>query len=178
MRLDSEIFTLLNANGVSLDKIPGGGETLINPDTIRLAMRGSTRDEFALALYMAGEDREFSHVWAGLFAYAIETPEYDRLRTKQKHFLSDLCRMAIMEYCHRPLCPQCSGSGSNPAPDYSTCQNCKGVGIKPISNTQRAQVLNRSAKSFTPFQEVYSLLLQRLHRHQDRNERKLNKILK
>ncbi len=188
MKFDSELFTLLNANGIDVDHIPGARPGLITREAVAAALAGgairkdgvihpgASRAEMALALYTAGEDSEFSNIWAGLFRHAINTPEYKQLKERNQGKLDLLCRLAIFEFTHRPHCPHCKGSGKNA--DYSICGNCNGVGVKPISNTKRAGVLGKHQSSWYQFRPMYSLLLSTLQHWQDENEAKLNRRLR
>ena len=176
MRIDSELVCLLNANGIDVDHVPGGGQGLIDKEAICMALAGSTRPQLGLALYMAGVDEEHKHIWSGLFHRAINSSPYRQLKEKTQSKLDLLCRLAIFEFTHRPHCKQCNGTGKDK--NYKSCGSCGGVGIMPISNSKRAAILGKTHKSWYQFRDLYSILMNILQRWQDSNESKLKRKLR
>ncbi|MCP4259771.1 MAG: hypothetical protein GY774_20000 [Planctomycetes bacterium] len=176
MRYDSELFCLLNANGIDIEHIPSGGPGLLDKDAICMALAGSTRPQMGLALYMSGVDSEHKNIWAGLFQKAINTHLYREMKEKNRHKIDPLCCLAIFEFTNRPYCKACNGTGLNE--DHIICHNCNGVGIKPISNSKRASVLGKTHKSWYQFSDLYTLLIKTLQQWQEANERKLNRKLR
>jgi hypothetical protein len=175
--MNNELLTLLNANGIDIDHIPGGAHGWLDREAILMALQGATRAELALALYSAGEEKEHSPLWGGLFMAACETEEYQQRFLKRcKGKLDVLCQLAIYEFTHMPHCKSCNGTGLDEK--YENCKPCGGTGTKRISNRAKSSVVGKCHTSWYQFSGMYAELLRILQGWQDSNLRKLNKRLK
>jgi len=175
-----EILTILNANGIKVDHVPGGSPSITEQDVL-MAMSGSPSGMWRLALVkICGRANETRNLYYALSVAAAGKKSVRKWVSKNTGYLERLCLLAIFEISETRNCWVCHGTGSRSIKKSKLvkCEFCNGTGQKGIGTRERIKRIDLSEKQWKKCKYVYGVILNILYDWEGGIKRRLRRKLK
>jgi len=159
--LTAEILTILNANGIRVNHIPGGTPEITEADVL-FAMAGAPVGAWRLALVkICGRAEETRNLYYALSVAAAGKKSVSKWVMKNKGYLERLCLLAIHEINETRNCWVCHGTGARNIRKTKLvkCDFCNGSGKKGLTNRDRMAQIGLTAKTWKKCKYVYGVIL-------------------
>ena len=178
--MSAELLTLLNANGINIDHIPGGIPEITQQDVI-LALQGASQGMFKLALFkLCGREEEKRKLYYELSVYAAGDNLVKLWVLANKGYYEKLCMLAINEINHTSTCKPCGGTGARKIKNVKlvTCEFCNGSGYAGLSARKRASQAGIKHKDWNKCKDIYNRILNILINWESSIDRMLRRKLR
>ena len=175
-----EILTILNANGIKVDHIPGGTPAITEQDVL-MAMSGAPTGMWRLALVkICGRVEETRSLYYALSVAAAGKKSVHKWVTKNKGYLERLCMLAIHEINETNNCKVCHGTASRKIRKSKLvkCEFCRGTGHKGLATRDRIKRIGLDVKQWKQCKYVYGVILNILFNWEGGIKRRLRRKLK
>jgi len=159
--MTAELLTMLNANGIRVNHIPGGTPEITEADVL-FAMAGAPVGMWRLALVkICGRGEETRNMYYALSVEAAGNKAIRKWVWNNKGYLESLCLLAIHEINETRHCTVCNGTGARNIKKSKLvkCSFCKGTGHKGLSTRNRIKQIGLTAKQWKRCKYVYGLIL-------------------
>ena len=178
--MSTELLTILNANGIKVDHVPGGIPTITEQDVL-FAMSGAPVGMWRLALVkICGRGQETRNLYYALSVAAAGKKSVNKWVMKNKGYLERLCLLAIFEINETRNCWVCRGTGARNIKKTKLvkCEFCKGTGQKGIGTRERINRVGLSEKQWKRCKYVYGVILNILINWESGIRRRLKRKLR
>lgn len=155
-----ELITILNANGIDFNHIPGGVPAITEADVLA-ALAGIEDGAWRLALYLlCGRPEEKRHVFHWLSVKGAGDKRTRLWVMQNKGFYHSLCALAVEEIGNTNTCKPCGGTGMRKIKETKLieCTFCNGTGRKGFTARQRAALAGIKNKDWPRCRDTYARL--------------------